>query len=222
MGIFSWREESPFGPIAVHLKHVRACADLVVPMFECVRDRDYERLKELTEAVFKAEHEADKIKTQIRQTIPKAFALPVYRGDLLALVHVLDELADTAEDLAVQLTIKKLVLPDELRDDVLAYASQAVRVCERLYEVLALLPDLTEEDFGGARGRQIMTLVAAAEHEEWVADKQQYKLAQKLFSLEDTMKPTDIFLWAQIFQNLGALANHADKTAERLRRMLAR
>ena len=57
---------------------------------------------------------------------------------------------------------------------------------------------------------------------EWVADKQQYKLAQHLFALEDELNPTDIFLWSAIFQNLGALANHADKTAERLRRMLAR
>ena len=40
--------------------------------------------------------------------------------------------------------------------------------------------------------------------------------------MEDELRPTDIFLWSGIFQNLGALANHADKTAERLRRMLVR
>ena len=79
-----------------------------------------------------------------------------------------------------------------------------------------------QADFDGPRGQQVMTLVDQAEHEEWVADKMQYKLAQELFALEDQLKPTDILLWSEIFKNLGALANHADKTAERLRRMLAR
>ena len=77
-------------------------------------------------------------------------------------------------------------------------------------------------DFGGPRVEEVMGLVREAEHGEWVADKMQYKLAQHLFALEDELKATDIYLWSGIFQNLGALANHADKTAERLRRMLAR
>ncbi|MHC4444753.1 MAG: DUF47 family protein, partial [Planctomycetota bacterium] len=55
---------------------------------------------------------------------------------------------------------------------------------------------------------------------EWESDKAEFDLAQKLFALEDEIKATDIFLWSQIFQELGKLANHADKTAERLRRML--
>lgn len=222
MGILDWREQSPFEPLAEHMKHVRACVDHVLPMFECVRAGEYDRLKELTGEVFKAEHEADKVKTDIRRTIPKAFSLPVFRGDLLAFVHIQDELADTAEDLAVQLTIKKIHLPDVLAEDVLAYVKQVLKVCEKLYEAMALLKDVEEADFAGPKGDQLMELVAQAEHEEWVADKAQYKLAQQLFALEDELKPTDIFLWSGIFQNLGALANHADKTAERLRRMLAR
>ena len=50
----------------------------------------------------------------------------------------------------------------------------------------------------------------------------QYQLAQKLFALEDDIRATDIFLWSDVFKELGALANHADKTADRLRRMLSR
>jgi predicted phosphate transport protein (TIGR00153 family) len=217
-----WRDNAPFEPLAKHLQRARKCVDQVLPMFECVRDCDYQRLKKLSEEVFTDEHEADKIKTAIRQTIPKAFALPLYRGDLLAFLHVQDELADTAEDLAVQLTIKNLQLPEELTDDVFAYLGQVLKVCHKLYEALDLLKDLTEADFTGRKGTQVLKLVAEAEHEEWVADKLQYKLAQRLFALEDILKPTDIFLWSGIFQNLGALANHADKMAERLRRMLAR
>ena len=222
MGIFDWREQSPFEPLAKHMHHVRICVDMVMPMFECVHAGDYDKLKQLTQKVFEAEHQADKVKAEIRRTIPKAFALPVFRGDLLAFVHVQDDVADTAEDLAVQLTIKRLELPASLAEDVLAYVRQVLKVCQKLYDAVELLKNLVEADFHGPRGEQLMALVTEAEHEEWVADKLQYKLAQKLFALEDELRPTDIFLWSAIFQNLGALANHADKTAERLRRMLAR
>ncbi|MBU0718208.1 MAG: DUF47 family protein [Planctomycetes bacterium] len=120
------------------------------------------------------------------------------------------------------MTIKKLVLPESLADEVMTYVRQVLLVCDKLFEAMGLLKDLVEADFGGPHGGQVMELVDQAEHEEWVADKQQYKLAKDLFALEDELKPTDIFLWSGIFQNLGALANYADKTAERLRRMLAR
>jgi hypothetical protein len=222
MSIFDWREQSPFEPLAEHLERVRACVDLVLPMFECARAGDYAQLKQLSERVFKAEHEADQVKAEIRRTIPKAFALPVFRGDLLAFVHVQDDMADAVEDLAVQLTIKNLEMPETLADEVLAYVRQVLNVCEKLYEATGQLKGLAEADFGGRPAERVMELVREAEHGEWVADKMQYKLAQSLFALDDELKPTDIFLWSGIFQNLGALANHADKTAERLRRMLAR
>ena len=222
MSIFNRFEESPFGPLDEHMRKVKDCVALVEPMFQRVQAKDWEGLEKITHQVFKDEHEADKIKTEIRRTIPKMFSLPVFRGDLLAFVHVQDDLADTAEDLAVQLTIKKLAMPPALADEVLAYVRQVMKVCEKLYDALALLKDMAEPDFAGPRGEQIMALVGEAEHEEWVADKLQFELAQQLFALDDELKPTDIFLWSAIFQNLGALANHADKTAERLRRMLAR
>jgi predicted phosphate transport protein (TIGR00153 family) len=222
MGSLHWPAKSPFGPLAAHMERVRTCVSHVLPMFECARERDYARLTALTNAVFATEHEADKVKEEIRRTIPKVFALPVFRGDLLAFVHIQDEMADLAEDLAVQLTIKKLVMPPALADEIIAYVRQVLMVCDQVFEAVTLLKDMTEADLAGHRGAQVMGLVGKAEHEEWVADKAQYVLAQRLFALEDELKAVDIFLWSGIFQNLGALANSADKTAERLRRMLAR
>ena len=222
MGPWDWKESSPFDPLSEHMMHVKTCIGLVTPMFESVRAGEREKLVSLTREVFRAEFEADRVKAKIRETIPKAFSLPVFRGDLLALVHIQDNIADTVEDLAVQLTIKELELPEALAGDVLDYVRQVLLVCEKLFAATQHLTDLVEANFGGPRCREVMRLVGEAEHEEWVADKLQYKLAQRLFALEDTLKPTDIFLWSGIFQNLGALANNADRTAERLRRMLAR
>lgn len=220
MRTFDRFEEAPFGPLGEHMARVKECVALVEPMFHCVRDGDFEKLTQLADQVFKTEHKADIIKEEIRLAIPRLFDLPIYRGDLLAHLKLQDDMADEVEDVAVVLTIKKLSMPRGLNDDVMAYVAQVLEVCEHLFRCTDQLADFKESDFGGERGREILKLVAEAERSEWEADKAQYSLAKKLFALDDEMKATDIFLWSGVFRQLGKLANHADKTAERLRRML--
>ena len=222
MNVFKRFETNPFEPLAEHMAKVKECVGLVMPMFACVLAEDHDALGRLAEQVFKTEHQADEIKNEIRRRIPKTFALPVFRGDLLAYLKLQDDMADAVEDIAVTLTIKPLKLPPVLADDVRTFVQQVLAVCEELYRASAQLKDLTEQDFGQPRTEQILEIIAKAERAEWEADKRQYHLAQKLFALEDEMKATDIFLWSGAFQLLGQLANHADKTAERLRRMLNR
>lgn len=222
MGLFNWKELSPFGPLGEHMRQVRACVDLVQPMFECVRDGDYDRLQTIAEKIYKTEHEADQIKARIRETIPKVFSLPVYRGDLLAYLHVQDEIADSVEDIAVTLTLKRLQMPAGLSDEIFAYVRSVLDVCAFLDQATENLRDLAETDFEGPHAAEVLKIIDKAEHAEWQADKAQYRVSQKLFALDDQMKATDIFLWSGVFQELGRLANHADKSAERLRRMLTR
>lgn len=220
--MLNWKEHSPFVPFAEHMSKVRACVDLVVPMFVCIQGRDFAKLKTLAEQVFRSEHEADTIKREIRQSIPTTFPLPVYRGDLLAYLHIQDDVADSVEDIAVMITIKDLAMPEALAEDIFGYVRQVVEVCEFLFQATDKLQTQTESDFTGPGGDEVMQIIDQAEHAEWKADKAQYQLAKKLFALEDQLKPTDIFLWSGIMRELGTLANNADKTGERLRRMLAR
>lgn len=222
MSIFDRFQHSPFERLSQHMAKVKECVALIAPMFDCVKSQDYEELPRLTERVFKTEHEADIIKNDIRRDLPMIFSLPVYRGDLLAFLKLQDDIADSVEDVAVLLTIKNLPLPEPIANDVLAHVSCVLAVCEHVFKVTDQLRELVKEDFGGRRAEQILELVADAEHAEWEADKSQYRLARRLFALEDQMRATDIFLWSRVFQELGRLANHAEKTAERLRRMMTK
>jgi predicted phosphate transport protein (TIGR00153 family) len=201
---------------------VKECVLLVEPMFICVRDQNFEELQRIAEQVFRVEHEADLVKVKIREAMPKAFSLPVLRGDLLAYLKLQDDMADAVEDIAVVLTLKRLAMPKGLADEVIHYVQQVLQVCDFLFNCTDQLADLTEADFAGDKGQEILELVAKAERAEWEADKLEYSVAQRLFALEDELKPADLFLWSGVFRELGRLANHADKTAERLRRMIVR
>ena len=213
--------QSPFEPLRYHMKAVMDCVGLVRPMFEAVRDGRYEDLHSLTKKVFKVEHQADMVKDDIRRTVPKRFFLPVYRGDLLGYVKLQDDMADSAEDIAVLLTIKRLVLPPSLVQPTFEYLAKVEEVCKGTYEISEHFPTLVEGDMVGAEAEHALNMVAEVEKREWEADRLQYTLSQQLFALEEEMKPTDIFLWFRVYGELGQLANFAEKTGDRLRRMLS-
>ncbi|MGB2984485.1 MAG: TIGR00153 family protein [Phycisphaerae bacterium] len=212
---------SPFEPLRYHMKTVMECVSFVRPMFEAVRDRRFDDLEELAKKIFKVEHEADIIKDDIRQTIPKRFFLPVYRGDLLGYVKLQDDMADSVEDIAVLLTIKNLTLPAPLVDPTFEYVAKVEDVCHQTRGIADYLPTLVEGDMVGEEAERVLSMIAEVEKGEWEADRLQYTLSQKLFALEDEMKGTDILLWFRVFGELGQLANFAEKTGDRLRRMLS-
>lgn len=215
-------ERSPFEPIFFHLEKVRECVTLVRPMFEAVRDGAADRLDQLVNRVFKTEHQADEIKHEIRQVIPRSFFLPVYRGDLLGYLKLQDDLADSVEDLAILLTIKRLVMPPQLAREIFSYVETVLRACDEAQEMNERLRSLVAQGFRQDRAEGVYEKIRAVEQAEWEADKAQYLLSKALFAEEDRLKPSDLILWWRVFLELGQLANHAEKTAERLRRMLAR
>lgn len=213
--------ESPFEPLRYHMKAVMGCVGYVRPLFEAVCEQQYDKLQEIAKKVFKAEHEADLIKDDIRRMLPKRFFLPVYRGDLLGYVKLQDDMADSVEDIAVLLTIKHLLLPATLVEPTMEYVAKVEQVCHGTQEIADFMPTLVECDMVGQEADRAIGMVADLEKAEWEADRLQYTLSQKLFALDDEMKPTDIFLWFRVFGELGQLANFAEKTGDRLRRMLS-
>ena len=212
---------SPFEPLRQHLAKAMECVAMVKPMFKALQQGDFERLESLAGEVFKLEHQADVIKNEIRQSIPRTFFLPVFRGDLLAYLKLQDDIADEAEDLAVLLTIKRLKWPEPLGDAIFAYIDKIVCVCDKAKLLSDHLPTLAEHSFDAQQVDRAIEMIEAIEKAEWEADRLNYALARALFAEEDGMKATDIFLWSKVFGELGQLANHAENIGDRLRRMLA-
>ena len=212
--------KSPFEPLHVHVEKVMECVGLVRPMFEAVRDVKYADLENITKNVFKAEHEADIIKDEIRQTIPKTFYLPVLRGDLLGHLKLQDDMADSAEDLAYLLTIKKIVLPKAISELAMKYVDTVIRVCELANKLTEQVRVAAEDGFEPNSVERALELIKTVEKAEWESDRCNYKLSQALFTLENEISAVDIMLWFKIFGELGSLANSAESLADRVRRML--
>ena len=200
---------------------VRACVDQIEPLFKALSKEDYDEVDKISELIVKLEHEADKIKDDIRTHMRQSVFLPVDKKDFMHLLSAQDDIADAVEDLAVLLRIKNLNVPeviraslDELVDHVIKTACAG---CDLILELEALL----ESSFGGAEAEKVEKATQVLGTLEWEADRKQFKLAQKLFSLESQINAPDLLLWNEVIKKLGAVADKTEQIGKTLRIFLS-
>ena len=68
---------SPFGALAEHTKKVHDCVELLKPLVDAFVEGNHDKIVELHQQMSKAEHEADEVKTEIRDQMSKVFLLSV-------------------------------------------------------------------------------------------------------------------------------------------------
>ena len=112
--IFGLFAPSPFGPMIELANKVKECADEVPVLFEAFFDGNYDQVIEISERISHLEHEADVVKTRVRDALPKSIFMPVDRRDLLDVLSSLDAVADCAEDVGILFTLRQMEAHDEL------------------------------------------------------------------------------------------------------------
>lgn len=212
--------KSPFEPLYQHMVKVKECVDLVRPLMDAVLQGETKKVKEIAKKIFKAEHYADMVKKDIRSQLPKSIFLPVARGDLLRFLKEQDHIADSAEDLAVLLTLRKTTVPEEMKEDLKDFVNKVLETYEMAMVVSSEIKLLAETSFGGAEAHKVTELIEQIKVKEWEADKAQMKTAKKLFSIEEKLDPISVVMWMNILKELGILANHAENAGDQMRVML--
>jgi len=212
--------KSPFEPLYQHMVKVKECVDLVRPLMDAVLQGETKKVKEIAKKIFKAEHYADMVKKEIRSHLPKSIFLPVARGDLLRFLKEQDNIADSAEDLAVLLTLRKTTVPEEMKEDLKDFVNKVLETYEKAMSVSSEIKLLAETSFGGAEAHKVTELIEQVKVKEWEADKAQMNTAKKLFSIEEKLDPVSVVMWMNILKELGTLANHAENAGDQMRVML--
>jgi predicted phosphate transport protein (TIGR00153 family) len=214
--------KSPFGPLVQHTKKVHECARLLGPLLEACVAKDYEEIHRLQDQVSKLEYEADMIKQEIREQLPRRFFLPVSRADLERFLHCQDTIADAAEDFAVILMIRNTTIHPELVEEFRAFTHQVLLVSQTLTDAADELEALAESSFEGAEAQSVLERIGGLGEAEWSADRMQRKLSQHIYRLEEELNVVDILFYEKMILALGAIANAADKTGDLLRTMIVK
>jgi len=208
---------TPFVKLHEHSRKVHECVELLHPLTEALLAEDYEKIEELHNLMSKTEHEADLIKTQLRDEITDLYFMSVGKSELSQFLAYQDDVADTAEDFAVVLLLRKTKIPEELQADFRAFVSQIISVSEQLMALSEQLCTLAEAAFSGPEVEKVLKSVENISEEEWKADRLERQFARHFYSLEDKLDPITILFLDKYCKILSSIANNAERTAKYIR-----
>jgi hypothetical protein len=201
---------------------VTTCVEALHNLIDDVVNNDSANLASLEAKVSELEHEADVIKTKIRDTLPNSLFLPVDRRDLLDVVSSIDSIADAAQDVARLLTMRKMKFPAQLKESFTEFCGYVWRAAEDAGRVVHELDQLLQSAFAGSQAEKVLSMISELGKEEHGADIVQRKLLTELFELEDSLKTLDVFWWLKIFGKLSDVSNTSEKMANRLRLFMSK
>jgi uncharacterized protein len=211
---------SPFVPLQGHMEKVAACVEQTRPILAAFRAGDADRVETLAAAMSRAEHEADQIKQDIRNHLPRGMFLPVAQDRLIEVLVTQDSIADKAENLGRLLTLRPLPMVEGFEQPFDEFVDKNLETFARVHRIIAELDELVETAFGGVeaeRARDAVGQVAQLEHE---ADVLQHALLKVLLANESQLTAGELYLWLQILRQLSQLSNLSERLANRVRTML--
>lgn len=211
---------SPFAPLQTHMEKVNECVRLLHVLFLALKEKDYPRLNETATLISSVEHQADVMKSDIRNNLPSNLFLAINRNTFLDILELQDSIADKAEDIAVLLTIKPLELHAAFKEPFERFLAKNIQCFEETHKIIQELHELVESSFGGVEAQRVKEMcdeVAFLEHE---ADCIQRELLACLYRSEENISYGVFALWDKIFGATGAISNISEKLADCIRMTL--
>jgi len=214
--------KSPFEGLYMHAGKVRECIATLQKALQAYVDGRYEEFKILTSKVAELEGEADEIKGNIRNHLPKFIFLPVDKAYFLMLLREEDAILDHAEDAALWLDFRRTPIPESIKDEFMAHANKVVECVGVLQKAMENLRDLLETSFSKKEREQTKKLIHEIHRREYEADVIERSLTKNIFALEKELDPLSIFHLIKVVDLIAQIANHAENAGDRIRAMIAK
>jgi uncharacterized protein len=211
---------SPFAPLQTHMDRVASCVHQLIPLFEALGAKDYEKVTLISKEVSKLEHDADLTKNDIRNNLPSGLFLPIAKTSLLEILSLQDNIADCAEDVAVLLTFSHLELLPLFASEFQAFFKKNLETFEKGYAIIKEMGELLESSFGGTEAAKVSKMVEEVAFLEHEADLLQATLLKKMFQHSEDMSAPTFFLWMKVIEALAGISDESEKLGNRVRMTL--
>ncbi len=212
---------SPFSQIQQHMSQVGKCIEKMCEALDALQEGRHEELDRFATEVSQLEHQADQIKTDVRNRLLRRFFMPIDRSDVLEILSLQDSIADTAEDVCVVLTMKRLPFPEDFREDFVQFRELNLKAFRIVAEIIDQLDELIESGFGGAEAERIRGLAHDAAFAEHQCDVVQIQLLKKIYALDESMSTGEFHLWMRMTRVFGRISNLAENLAARVLKTLS-
>ena len=212
--------QSPIRPMQEHMRAAVECARQVLPLFEEMVAGDKVAVTARRQEIDRLEHEADRIKNEIRSNLPKRMFMAVERRDMLEILDYQDSIADVAQDIAELADMRGMVVPKELASAFLELVRRVVSACEQAERVINELDELVETGFRGREVARVDQMIEELSRMETDTDELGERVQRLLFDIEDELGISTIF-WYKLIYYVGDMADFAERVGNRLRLLTA-
>jgi len=202
------------------MEKVASCVKRIPNIMDAYRQADSGKVNSLAKKISDLEYEADVIKHDIQDNLPRGLFMHIDRANLLRILGIQDSIANRAENIAVLLTFKQAKSFPEFDVAFDAFLCKCIETFDLARSVIDQLDELLESGFGGVEANTVRTLIDQVARKEYESDLCQRELLRILLANEDNISYGDFFLWTRIIRQVGSIADRADNLTATLRMTL--
>lgn len=218
----TYRRKSPFEQLLQHMEKVKQCIDILGDGLIRYYKGDYKNFSEITKKVSKIEHEADLIKSNLRNHLPSSLFMPVDKGKFLWALREQDAILDHAENLAIMLDMRHTKIPKNLQELFVNHVKLVMKTVGAMEDAVCNIRDLVETSFVKREREQTKEFIYKVHQWEYKADKMRYEMNKGIYELEKKLDPMDTYHLLKIADWVDDIADHAENVADWLRAMIAK
>ena len=187
---------------------------------QCYVEQDCEEFDQLTEDVAMFESQADALKRNLRNHLPRGIFMPMDKFVFLDCLREQDHVLDDVEEALYWLSFKPMAgIPEELVGDFLHLIDAVIPAIEKLPEMseqaMAYFKNSTEEN-----RNKLKSIVRDVYQAEKEADHLEHELKKNAFTLLED--PVEIYHVVRLVEIIGDICDHAQNVSDRMRTMIAR
>jgi predicted phosphate transport protein (TIGR00153 family) len=211
--------KSPFEGLQRHADKAKECAQLFGEAACCHIEEKCDEFDALTDQVARMESEADAIKRNIRNHLPRGVLMPVDKFQFLQYLGEQDKVIDQVEAALYWLSFRPKGLPKEVAPDFLHLVDSVIPPIEKLAELVRLAISFFRSKSEDQR-QQMKRLIQDIRQHEKEADVLEHELKGMVFqTIQDALV---VFHTVRLVEIVGDIADHAQNASDRMRAMIAR
>lgn len=218
----TYRRKSPFSQLLDHMAKVRECIDLLGEGLIKYYQGDYKNFSKLSKNISELEHEADIIKSNLRNHLPSSLFMPVDKGKFMWALREQDAILDHADNLVNMLNMRRTKIPDELQEVFISHSKLVMKTVKAMEEAVSNIKDLVETSFVRREREQTKEFIYKVHEFEYKADKKKFEMTKGIYKMEKELEPMDVYHLLKISDWVDDIADHAENVADWLRAMIAR
>lgn len=213
---------SPVRPLQTHMDKVQACVAELPAFLEAAYAADWALAERQQQLIVRLENEADDLKKALRLQLPKGMMLAMSRRDVLEVLSVQDHIANIAKDIAGLILGRRMRFPENMREDLKRYLARSLDAVHQAGRIVHELDELVEAGFRGHEVDLVNDMLRELDRIEQDTDDVQRRVRETLFAQESRLPPVDVMFFYRVIDDIGDLADEAQRVGSRLQLMLAR